>query len=134
MTLAACEPPILFLADLAPITSLHGPGYAAPNRLRIRFWADLPHTSLSCHAPEARPHLTPDVVFEASLHFADSVEKKLRSHRDSEVRRCDVFDVGWALMGNANLPHQFVFAFARSTHAILSRSGGELRQPTEAMG
>ena len=102
--------------------------------MRIGLRAGLLRMALLCRSQEARPHLAPDVVFESSLHFADSVEKKLRSHRDSEVRRCDVFDVGWALMGNANLPHQFVFAFARSTHAILSRSGRRLRQPTEWMG
>ena len=60
--------------------------------------------ALPCRAQEALSQLTPDAVFEPSLDFADSVEKKLRIHRDSEVRRCDVFDVGWALMGDEGPP------------------------------
>ena len=62
------------------------------------------------------------------------VEKELRSPLDSGVRRCDSSGVGWALMGNARLPHQCLFVFARSVYAILSRSEGRLRQPTEGGG
>ncbi len=75
-----------------------------------------------------------EALCEVSPDLPNTDEKKLRRHRDFEVRRCDGPGVGWALMGNANLPHEYLFAFARIDHAILSRGEGELRQPTEEMG
>jgi len=115
MTLAADEPPILFLAHRVSGASLHGlePGH---NQRVLESHSCQPFEAF--RSGESAVCFSPDAVFEASPHFADSVEKKLRTHRCFEVRRCETFDVGWALKGNVILPRH-LSAFAGSDYAIV---------------